>query len=400
MAYDQIAILALFTLIYSTAAGGIERTPISGAVVFMGFGLLIGPFGIGAFTSTVESESLKLIAEMTLALVLFVEASKANWKVLSRSFKIPERLILISLPLAVIAGFGVGFGLFGQLTLYEIAILAAVLAPTDAALGKAVVTNPDVPADIREGLNFESGLNDGVCVPIFLTFLTLAVGTSEHERFGSLMFELLVDEIGIGTLTGITVTLIAMGLLQVCVRENWISDAWAQVPVVALAVVCFTGAQALGGSGFIAAFVGGLLFGAGEREKNDALVHAAEGAGDTLALITWVIFGALVVGPALEQLTWPILIYSICSLTVIRMVPVFAALGGMGLTTGERLFIGWFGPRGLASVVFAVMIASSGIPGASTIVATVVWTILLSIIAHGLSALPLIAALKSARRGN
>jgi NhaP-type Na+/H+ or K+/H+ antiporter len=194
---------------------------------------------------------------------------------------------------------------------------------------------------------------------------------------------------------GVSLSWLAAYLLRFCHHRGWITDSWIQIPVVALAVACFTAAQALHGSGFIAAFVGGLLFGVlAGKDKHD-LVHAAEGAGDTLAVLTWVIFGAAVVGQVADAFTWQVVIYAICSLTVLRIVPVFLALSGLSVGAGERLFIGWFGPRGLASVVFAVMVYNSGIPGADVIVATAVCTILLSVIAHGVTALPFIAILKA-----
>jgi NhaP-type Na+/H+ or K+/H+ antiporter len=392
---DHIAILAIFLCVYSAAAGGFERSPFGGALVFTVFGLAFGPYGLALLDLGIEADSLRLIAEMTLALLLFVEASKADLRVLSKSFQIPQRLILIALPLVILLGFGTGLLLFDQLTILEVALLATLLAPTDAALGKAVVTNQDVPAEIREGLNLESGLNDGVCVPIFLAFLTLAVSTSTEDSLTGLAMKLVVKEIGIGAAVGIVLTTLAAYLLSFCHHRGWITPSWIQVPVAALAVACFAAAQALHGSGFIAAFVGGLLFGVVAKKDKHDLVHAAEGAGDTVALLTWVIFGAAVVGQVADAFTWQVVIYAICSLTVLRIVPVFLALSGLSAGVDERLFIGWFGPRGLASVVFAVMVYNSGIPGADVIVATAVCTILLSVIAHGVTALPFIAILKA-----
>jgi NhaP-type Na+/H+ or K+/H+ antiporter len=393
MNYNDIAILAVFICIYSAAAGGFERTLFGGAFIFISFGLFFGAYGLGFLELDVEAENLRLIAELALALVLFVDASKADLRVLSGSFRIPGRLILLALPLIILLGFGVGWTLFASLTILEVAILATMLAPTDAALGKAVVTNEDVPEEIREGLNIESGLNDGVCVPFFLAFLTLAINQESGQSINALIATFIVQEIGIGAVVGIVLSFLVANLLRYCLDRNWISPSWSQVPVVALAVACFAVAQALHGSGFIAAFVGGLVFGTISKEQNDRLVHAAEGTGDTIALITWIVFGATVIGRTADAFTWQVVVYAICSLTVIRMVPVFLAMTGLGLRTSEKIFVGWFGPRGLASVVFAVMIFNSGIPGADTIVATAVCTVLFSVLAHGASAIPLISLL-------
>jgi NhaP-type Na+/H+ or K+/H+ antiporter len=397
LAYDQIVILAAFVCVYAIAAGALERTPVNGALVFTGFGLLFGPFGFGFLTFNPEAADLRLIAELSLALVLFVEAAKADFSVLKRSFRIPQRLILVALPLVIVLGVLIGWLLFDTLTLIEIAVLATLLAPTDAALGKAVVTNKEVPAEIREGLNFESGLNDGVCVPLFLAFLVIATQQAAGASLSELAFGLILREIGIGAAVGLVLAAIVAWWMGVCGQRKWLSESWMQVPVAALAIACFTGAQALHGSGFIAAFIGGLLFGRLVKSDTEKLVHASESAGDTLALLTWVVFGAAVVGGSIAEWSVEVVIYAVCSLTVIRMLPVFVALTGLPLTVPDKLFIGWFGPRGLASVVFAVMVFAADLPGGPTIIATAVLTIVLSVVAHGLSAPSLIGALARTR---
>ena len=392
--YESLAILAAFVFIYSIVAGGLERTPFNGALVFMLFGLAIGPMGLDVLRMEVNAEALSLLAELTLALVLFTDASNANFGVLKHSIGIPRRLLLVGLPLTILLGFGAGWLVFDGLGVLEIAILATMLAPTDAALGKAVVTNPSVPSRVRESLNVESGLNDGICVPILLIFLALAAGTGEGDTSG-LALKLVAEAIGIGVGVGIGLTLLGSFMLKRFAARGWITESWRQLPVVALALSCFALAQYLGGSGFIACFVGGLLFGWMAREHKHGLLLAAEGTGDTLALVTWVVFGGAVVGQALAGFTWQVMLYALLSLTVARMLPVFLVLTGTGIRTDEKLFMGWFGPRGLASIVFAVMVINAQLPGGDTITSVVVCTILFSIIAHGLSAIPAIAVLVS-----
>ncbi|MGD8620292.1 MAG: cation:proton antiporter, partial [Gammaproteobacteria bacterium] len=308
-------------------------------------------------------------------------------------FHIPRRLLLIGLPLTILLGFGVGVLLFDGLTLFEVAILATMLAPTDAALGKAVVTNAAVPSSIREGLNVESGLNDGICVPILFVFLALSADTGAGGGTPLLALKLVAGEIGIGLAVGAGFTLLGAWLIRQFAERGWITGTWQQLPVVALAVACFTVAQLLGGSGFIACFAGGLLFGAIEKKHKERLLLAAEGTGDTLALITWVVFGAGVVGQVAGAFSWEVVLYALLSLTVVRMLPVFLTLSGMGIRADEKLFMGWFGPRGLASIVFGVIVLNEHLPGGGIIAMTVVCTIVLSVIAHGLSANPLVAVL-------
>ena len=391
--YEDLAILAAFVFLYSIVSGGLERTPVNGALVFILVGIALGPVGLGVLNLNIEREGLRTLAELTLALVLFTDAANANLGVLKKSFHIPQRLLLIGLPLTILLGFGVGVLLFDTLTLFEVAILATMLAPTDAALGKAVVTNESVPANIREGLNVESGLNDGICVPILFVFLAQASGTGAENGTTALALKLVAGEIGIGLAVGVGFTVLATWLVKRFSSLGWITETWRQLPVVALSIVCFTVAQLLGGSGFIACFAGGLLFGAIAPAHKEPLLMAAEGTGDTLALITWVLFGAAVVGQALGSFSWEVLLYSLLSLTVVRMLPVFLTLTGMGLGTSEKLFMGWFGPRGLASIVFAVIVLGEKLPGGDIIAMTVTCTIILSVLAHGLSANPLVGVL-------
>lgn len=392
--YETLAIMAVFVFLYSITSGGLERTPINGAVVFTAFGLVFGPLGFDLLELDVGTEGFRTLAEMTLALILFIDAANADFGVLKQSFRIPTRLLLFALPLIILLGFGAGILIFNDLTLIEIAILATLLAPTDAALGKAVVTNESVPNNIREGLSVESGLNDGICVPILFVFLALAAGSSHgHESTSELALILVAEEIGIGAAVGLGLTAFGALLMKRCAGKRWITETWRQLPVIALAVACFAVAQAIGGSGFIACFFGGMLFGYIAKDLKHGLLLAAEGTGDTLALLTWVIFGAAVIGKTIDYFTWEVVLYAVLSLTLIRMLPVFLVLTGINLRSDEKLFIGWFGPRGLASIVFAVIVLNHDLPGGGTIVITAVCTILFSVIGHGLSANPLVAAL-------
>lgn len=390
--YEVLALLALFVLLYSTFAGVVERSWVSGPIVFTLFGLLVGPFGLDLLTLETDRELIKALAELTLALVLFTDAAGAHIGVLEKSSGIPTRLLLLGLPLTILAGFGAGVLLLDNLSLFAIAVLATMLAPTDAALGKAVVTNPAVPDRIRQGLNVESGLNDGICVPILFVFLTLALDQAGEHRPGQLGLTLVASQIGIGLLVGVVTTFIAFHLIDFARRQKWLTPTWIQIPVIALALSCFSLAQLLGGSGFIAAFSGGLLFGILDarvsRKVKEQLLLASEGIGDSLALLTWVIFGSAVVGQVLNNFSWMVLAYAVLSLTVIRMLPVFLCLAGSAVDTEGKLFIGWFGPRGLASIVFAVIVIESDLPGSDTLVLVTATTIMLSILLHGITANP------------
>ena len=283
--------------------------------------------------------------------------------------------------------------MFPQLDVLAVALLATLLAPTDAALGAPVVANDAVPVATREALNLESGLNDGICVPVVVVLLDLAIGTEIEASTVQHIATVVLEEIGIGLLVGLALTGGAVAVLRFASRIGWTSQHWLHIPIVALAALCFTAAQALGGSGFIACFTGGLLYGFLQTDRSPDLLSGAATIGEVLALLTWVVFGGPVLERLLPQMTWQMVLYAVLSLTVIRMLPVLLALAGTGMTTATKLFIGWFGPRGLASIVFAVIVFDAGLPGRGTVAATAVCTVLLSIVAHGVTANPLVATL-------
>ena len=260
-----------------------------------------------------------------------------------------------------------------------------MLAPTDAALGKPVVTNPAMPAVTREALNLESGLNDGICVPIVVLLLGLAVGSQIEGGTTVHVARAVIEAIGLGAVIGLALTWLTTLMLRFAERQGWISEHWVEIPIVALAAACFAAAQAVGGSGFIACFVGGLLLsGLGVRRKRE-LLRGAEHMGEALALVTWVVFGGIVVARMIDRVTWPALFYAALSLTVIRMLPVFLCLIGTRTSTADKLFTGWFGPRGLATIVFAVLVLDEKLPGNDTIMLAAGWTVLLSVVAHGVT---------------
>ncbi len=386
--YEVLTILAIFTLLYSVVAGGVERTWISGPIIFMAFGILMGPVGFGLIATETDAELLMTLAELTLALVLFTDAANANLKVLGKVKVLPVRLLAIGLPLTILLGFGVGKVMFSALTIFEIALLATMLAPTDAALGKAVVTNEAVPDSVRQGLNVESGLNDGICVPILLLFLMLATGQSSDQSAVGSALTLFSKVVGIGLGAGVLLSLAAVFMLRASKSQRWLSPTWRNITIIALAFSCFGLAQALGGSGFIASFVGGMLFGGLFHSEHEELLGPGEGVGDTFALLTWVLFGAAVVGQAVQNFHWSYLVYAILSLTLIRMLPVYLCVAGLKMHRESKLFAGWFGPRGLASIVFIVIVVGEDLPHEKELAMIVVCTVFLSIVLHGVTANP------------
>lgn len=393
--YTNLAILTTFTFFYSIVARRMERTLISGPVVFILFGLLVGPLGLGVLDLTVDGKTFRALADLTLALVLFTHSASANRAALRRSTSIPKRMLLMGLPGVILLGFGAGCLVFDTLSLYELAILATILAATDADLGRAVITDKSVPISVREGLNLESGLNDGLCVPILLLFIELAKAHSEPARPMLLAIKLAIHEVGIGLAVGVAISALGVWLMSRAVKLGWVDKIWGKLPVIMLALSCFALAQILHGSGYIAAFSGGMLFGFITRELSHELVSDAEGAGELMSVIVWVVFGAVIIDALLPEFEWSMMIYAVLSLTVVRMVPMILSLIGTDIPLLEKFFLGWFGPRGLASLVFGVIVIHAELPGARFIAGVIVCTVFLSVLAHGVTANPCSKALAS-----
>ncbi|GAA5192061.1 cation:proton antiporter [Ferrimonas gelatinilytica] len=385
--YIDMVLFGTLLLLFSGIAKRIEQSRLSGPIFFVAAGFLLGPVGLGWFEGDIERSVLKLLADLTLALILFCDAANADRTVLRQHMAIPIRMLLLGLPGAILLGFSFALLTFDALSIWEAAILATILGATDAALGKGVFANPRVPAPVREGLNTESGLNDGLCVPFLLLFIALA-GQHSQGHEAAMALQLFAEELGIGALVGVGGAALAAGFLRQCHGQGWLAEHWLKIAAIALALTLFAAAQALHGSGYIAAFCGGLTFGYLARKHARPATEGDEMIGDSLAMLTWFVFGAAVVGPELD-LTPEVLLYAVLSLTLVRILPIILSLAGSGLPMPSKLFLGWFGPRGLASVVFTIMVLNSDVPQASLIANVVACTVLLSLILHGVSANPL-----------
>ena len=384
-----LAIVALTLLGVGAVSGRLSGTPVTPAILFVVVGLLVGPKVLGEIDLESSSGTVRALAEATLALVLFCDASRIDLGQLRREVGVPVRLLGIGLPLTIALGAVAAAVIFDRLGVEEAVILAIVLAPTDAALGQAVVTEPRVPGRIRQGLNVESGLNDGICVP--LLFAAVAVADVESEiSDGRSPATLLLEEIGYGVVGGVAAGLLIAAVVIHAGRRDLIAPQWRQVIPAAGAALAYGIAIALHGSGFIAAFVGGMVFRMALKRDPEDLNELSEEVGNVLNGVTFVLFGAILLGPALGELSWELALYAVLSLTVVRMLPVAIAMLGSRARAPTLGFLGWFGPRGLASIVFAVIvIEESNLPHEHLIVLAIYLTVGLSVFAHGLSAAPL-----------
>ena len=386
-----LAIVALALLGVGAVSARLPGSPITPAMLFVTFGLLVGPAVLGGIDLSSVGSTVQMLANATLALVLFCDASRVHLRELRREVGLPARLLGIGLPLTIALGAVAAALIFGELTAAEGVILAVVLAPTDAALGQAVVTEPRVPPRIRQGLNVESGLNDGICVPLLFAAVAVAdveSAISEGRSPAALLFE----EIGFGVVGGLVGGLVAAAIVVRAGRRHLIDNAWRQVIPAAGAALAYGTASALGGSGFIAAFVAGITFRLVIRRDPGPINELSEQVGNVLNGCTFVLFGAVLLGPAIGDLDWKLVLYAVLSLTLVRMLPVAIAMLGTHARAATLGFLGWFGPRGLASIVFAVIVVEeSNLPHEHLIVVAIYLTVGLSVFAHGLTAAPLAA---------
>jgi len=378
-----MAVIAAAVFGWGALSGRLERADLTAPIVFVTVGVVL--YEVVTVNPHVETETAKILTEVTLAWVLFSDASQVAVAELRHDANIFVRLLGLSLPLTIVAGWLLAWAMFGGFDAWLALLVGAALAPTDAALGAAVFTNPAVPGRVRSILNVESGLNDGIATPVVLIAIA---GTLAHEHSGGGVGHAAV-ELVLGAAVGAATGAVGGLIIRTTRRRRWIDEQFAGPAVLALALVAYTLAVAAGGNGFVAAFAGGIAFGRMTGPAGPTQVFYVEQTAALASLLVWTVFGLIAVPLIRDALGWQLVIYAILSLTLVRMLPVALVLVGTTLDLRTALFIGWFGPRGLASVVFALIAtAEIGAP-ARTAVAAIATTVLLSVIVHGVTAVPL-----------
>lgn len=390
---EGIVVLLVVFAGYALVARGLDRIWISGPMVFVASGLALGPEGAGLLDLSLDSEVVLTFTEITLAALLFADATSVPLRAIEADAGVPGRLLSVGLLLTIAAGTVLGLAVIPDLGWAGAALIAAVLAPTDAALGMAVVTDRAVPVRVRRALNIESGLNDGIATPFVAVFLA-ALLSEEGLQGGSWVAEA-ATELGLAIVVAVVVGGLGGRLLSLAADRGWTSAASEQFFVLVVAILAYVGAVEIGGNGFVSAFSAGLVFGAAGGARRKGAIGFTEDVSLFASFVVWVIFGTAFVGPVLAgPVDASFVVFALLSLTVIRMVPVAIALTGKGFGTKTVGFMGWFGPRGLASVVFTLLaveeLADTPVDLPLFEVATL--TILLSVVLHGLSARPLAAA--------
>lgn len=386
-----LALVGALLVGFGLVSRRLAATPLTAPMIFVAVGFAASEHGLGWVHAELGDQAIHGLGELTLTLVLFADASRIDLGALRRELGLPVRLLGIGMPLTIGAGTAVAKLLMPELSWMEAATLGTILAPTDAALGQAVVSLPAVPERIRQALNVESGLNDGIAVPVVLVFISLASRTPEGRSMGEWAL-FAAEQVTLGPLTGVVIGGLGGRLIGLAKARGWMSETYYRLSGIGLALLCFAVAGAIGGNGFIAAFVGGLFLGHVQRRDGEPLFELMEAESHLLMLLVFTILGGAMLGPALQEARWQDFAYAAASLTVIRMVPVALSLIGARLDLSTVLFLGWFGPRGLASVLFALLLLEqSGIPHESTVYSAAMLTVLGSVALHGLTAAPIAA---------
>jgi len=360
-------------------------------MVFVTVGLLASLFTGEILKEGISAPWVKLVAEITLVLVLFLDASTLNLKALLRNKKLPIRLLLIGLPVTMVLGVLVAIPLFPGENIWLLALMALILSPTDAALGLAVVTSEMVPLRIRQTINVESGLNDGIALPPILVCIAVLSGEASGQDSGFSYWSLFtLKQFVFGPLVGGLVGWAGGYLVETASKRDWMNHIFQRLASVAIAVLAFTLAEMIHGNGFIAAYFAGMLLGTRSEEIRERIHEFGEAESQILVLFIFLLVGVVLVPFSFPYWDAPAVIYAVLSLTVIRMLPVILSLLGTELSWGMMWFISWFGPRGIASVLYLLLVVVEvGVEGNERIFAVITLTVLLSIFLHGITAIPL-----------
>jgi sodium/hydrogen antiporter len=392
MSVEAVVAFALAVLIYVTVAQKTTHWLISAPVFFTAVGA-VARLAIGS--STTQAHAVQSLAEVTLALVLFHDAALVRPRAIEGDVRFTSRLLMIGLPLTIALGFTVARLMYPQADVWLILLLAAAITPTDAALGAATVTNPAVPARVRRVLNVESGLNDGLTTPVVLFALAASAQVNSSASTEALRA---LGSLAIGVLVGLAVGVGAAYVLNRAVAAGLAQASLVPVAIIVLPLLAYYGAELAHGNGFVAAFVSGTAFGAAFKaqlpEKIDPLtahpLQLTEWVSDLLTYAVWAVFGALVAYRAADFFNWKSVAFALIALTLLRMLPVAVSLLGSGFKWPTTVFIGWFGPRGLATVIFALISTDElGLTDTNRFaVAGMIMTVLLSVVLHGATSGP------------
>ncbi len=389
--HEHLMILGITLVIlgYGYFSKLLSRFNISGPMVFTMVGVILSTLVLGDKVVGFNAEAVQVVAEIALILVLFSDAAALDLQKLKAKWRLPFRLLFVAMPITIVFAYFTASAMFPNEAPLYILLLALILAPTDAALGKIVVSDKRIPETVRNTINVESGLNDGIVFPVLLTVLALIANEGSGSSDGWMVY--IAQQISIGAVAGALVGWTGAKLSQITLKKEWIEHQYLNLIPIALAILSFYFAEHFHGNGYIAAFFAGLFLGNTSKSLRKNVEEFAESEGELLIMVSFLVFGLVFVPFMIPYLTLNSWIFAFLSLTFLRMLPIVIGFGFFKLDLSTRLFIGWFGPRGIASILYILVAAHhlGTLKGHEEIFAVASLTILLSIILHGLSAQPL-----------
>ena len=381
---------AVLIFCYGLVSRLAERSPVTAPMVFVAIGIIASPLVTGILSVKIDAGVVQIIASVTLVLVLFVDASTISVPSLIQERSLPLRLLLIGLPLTMLFGSIAGFLIFQDMRIWVVLLMALILSPTDAALGQAVVTNPAIPERIRRAINVESGLNDGMALPPILVCIAALSEAGTGDRGTDYWINFTLKQLILGPIAGIFVGWLGGLLVDKASRAGWMNETYQRMSSASLAVIAYAAAESMHGNGFMAAFFSGLALGTRTPSVRERIHEFAEAEGQQLALFIFLMLGLILVPVTIQYWDIRAWMYAVLSLTVIRMLPVALSLMGSKLDWASVSFIGWFGPRGIASILYLLIVVGRiGKSGYEYMLSVIVLTVLLSVFLHGISAVPL-----------
>lgn len=381
----NIFFIVLFITLFGLFSKVAEKSPITGPMFFLSLGALISPIGLDWIQIDLDAHAIQLITELTLIVILFVDASYIKLQHLKQS--IPVRLLFLGLPLTMILGTGLALVMFPQFDFWLLAALALILSPTDAALGQSVVKSEKVPLKVRESISTESGLNDGISLPpIFMCLAVISSGTGNISNEAHWLIFIAL-QLTLGPLLGGLVGYIGGKAVEYAAKQSWMNEVYQRLTCLSIAILAYSLAETFGGNGFIATFCAGLFLGVKNSKIKKRIQEFGETEGQLLSLFVFFILGLAILPKLMPFWQLTTFIYAALSLTLIRIIPVFICLVGSGLSNYTKFFIAWFGPRGIASILYLLIaIEQIGSRGHEQILSIIVLTVLLSTFAHGITA--------------
>jgi NhaP-type Na+/H+ or K+/H+ antiporter len=381
------ALIAAVLMLAALLSGIVERIPVSFPMIFLGLGFVLGGSGLDVIPITLHSPALETIAILSLSFVLFLDAVHLRFGELGREWVVPV-LALGPGTLLTVAFIALFAALALRLSPLQALLLGTILASLDPVVLRDVVRDERIPRAIRGALQTESGTNDLVVLPLLLILATLAEGQS-RDALGWLV--LVVQLFLLGPLAGVAVGLVAVWLMRPVQARITIDRAYLALYGVGTILAAYVAGEAVGGSGFLAVFAAGAVTVALDYNLCDCFLEYGETTSEMAMLLAFLLFGALLSSLLGGVALLPALLFALLVLAVARPLAIGVVLRHAPISGRGRRFIGWFGPRGLSSLLFGLLVVTEGVPGAERLLALTGVVVIVSVIAHGVSAAPLAA---------